>query len=177
MAGFKNRLARLEQKAPPAPAPPSQPGRERIDRTFARLSRMVEAALALMSAEDGARVERAVTQWNAIEPSPLDGWFTHLGDGKCALPEVTPEVMRALLRAWLAPECDDHGRVCVRCGLEYPCYKRPPLSALPVRQGQEPQQRLVTDFFAACPGCGVSTREIDWPWLVAPNIYPWQQHG
>jgi hypothetical protein len=34
---------------------------------------MVEAALALMSPEEVARVEQAVTQWNAIEPSPLDG--------------------------------------------------------------------------------------------------------
>jgi hypothetical protein len=80
--------------------------------------------------------------------------------------------MRTLLLAWLAPECDDHGRVCVHCGLEYPCYKRPPLSVWPVLPGQGPPQRPVADFFDACPGCGASTRVIDWPWLVAPNTYP-----
>jgi hypothetical protein len=158
MAGFKQRLARLEQKAPPPPPPQSPASQERVDRDFARLNRMVEAALALMSPEEVARVEQAVAQWNAIEPCPLDGWFNHLAEGKCALPEVTPEVMRELLLAWLSPECEDHGRVCVRCGLEYPRHRTPPLSAWPMRPGQGPQQRPVTDFFAACPGCGASTR-------------------
>jgi hypothetical protein len=85
--------------------------------------------------------------------------------------------MRTLLLAWLAPQCADHGRVCVLCGLEYPCYRKPPLSTWPVRPGQGPQQGPVTDFFASCPSCGASTREIDWPWLVKPNTYPWQQDG
>jgi prepilin-type N-terminal cleavage/methylation domain-containing protein len=30
---------------------------------------------------------------------------------------------------------------------------------------------------ASTAGRGASTREIDWPWLVAPNTYPWQQDG
>jgi hypothetical protein len=51
------------------------------------------------------------------------------------------------------------------------------LSAWQVLLGQMLQQRPVTDFFVACPGCGVSTQEIDWPWLVAPNTYPWQRDG
>jgi hypothetical protein len=137
---------------------------------------MVKAALALMAPKEVAQVERAVVQWNAIEPSPLDGWFNHLVEGKCGLPEVPPEVMRMLLLAWLATERDDHGRVCVRCGLEYPCYRRPSGSAWHALPSQVPQ-RPVTDFFDACPNCGASTKEINWPWLVAPNSYPWQQDG
>jgi hypothetical protein len=175
VAGFKQRLARLEQKAPPPQPLPSKASQQRTERTFARLNRLVKAAVALMSPEEETRVEQAVEQWNASAASPLDGWLTHLDEGKCALPDLSPEVMRTLLLAWLSPECDDHGRVCVRCGLEYPCYKRPPLSAWQALPGQEPPQRLVTDFFDACPGCGASTKEIDWPWLVAPNTYPWQQ--
>jgi hypothetical protein len=101
--------------------------------------------------------------------------LSHLAEGKCALPEVTPEVMRTPLLAWLASECDDHGRVCVRCGLGYPCHKRLALNAWPVGSGQGPQQGPVTEFFDACPGCGTSTRDIDWPWLVAPDTYPWQE--
>jgi hypothetical protein len=177
MSGFKNRLARLEQNTPPPLPTPSPASQKRIDRTFARLNRMVQAVLALLSPEDVARVEQAVTQWNAEEASPLGSWLSHLAEGKCGLPEVNPEVMRTLLLAWLSQECEDHGRVCVHCGLEYPCHKRPPLSAWPVPQDQVLQQRPVTDFFAACPGCGASTREIDWPWLVAPNTYPRQQDG
>jgi hypothetical protein len=177
MTGFKNRLARLEQKSPPPLPTPPPTSQKRIDRIFARLNRLVQAALALLSPEDNARVVQAVEQWNADEASPLGGWFTHLAEDKCGLPEVTPEVMQTLLLAWLSPECDDHGRVCVHCGLEYPCYKRPLLSAWPVVPGQEPPQRSMTDFFDACPGCGASTREIDWPWLVAPNTYSWQRDG
>jgi hypothetical protein len=177
MAGFKNRLARLEQKAPPPQPTQSKASQKRIDRLFARLDRVVDAALDLMAEEEGARVIQAAAQWGADGSGPLGGWFTHLAEGKCGLPEVRPEVMRSLLLAWLSPECDNQGRVCVQCGLEYPCHKRPPLSAWQALPGEEPQQRPVTDFFAACPGCGASTREIDWPWLVAPNSYPWQHDG
>jgi hypothetical protein len=182
MAGFKHRLARLEQKAPPPPPPPDQEHRKRIDRAFARLDRVVEAALDLMSEEEGARVIQAAAQWGADGSGPLGGWFTHLAEGKSWLPEVPPEVMRALLLAWISPECDGQGRVCVRCGLEYPCHKTPPLSQWKVLPGKVPLQGPppwydLPDFFAACPGCGASMKEIDWPWLVAPNTYPWQQDG
>jgi hypothetical protein len=120
---------RLEQQAPLLPPTLSQASQQRIERVFDRLNRMVQAALDLMSPEEGAWVVQAVEQWNADESSPLGGWLSHLDEEKCVLPEVTPEVMRTLLLAWLAPECDDHGRVCVRGGLEYPYHKRPPLSA------------------------------------------------
>jgi hypothetical protein len=175
MSGFKHRLARLEKKAPSPPSSHSQAVQERIDQAFVRLDRLVEAALDLMTEADVSRVVQAVAQWGEDGSGPLGGWLTHLADGKCGLPEVTRVVMRALLLAWLAPECDDHGRVCVRCGLEYPCYKTPPLSVWMGLPGQGPPQHPVTDFFAACPGCGASTWEIDWPWLVAPNTYPWEQ--
>jgi hypothetical protein len=62
MTGFKNRLERLEQKAPPPPPPPSPICQKRIDRIFARLNRMVHAALDLMSLEDRDRVVQAVEQ-------------------------------------------------------------------------------------------------------------------
>jgi hypothetical protein len=163
MSGFKHRLARLERKAPPPPSSHSQAVQQRIDRAFVRLDRLVEAALDLMSEADITRVVQAVAQWGEDGAGPLGGWLTHLAEGQCGLPEVTPEVMRALLLAWLSPECDDHGRVCMRCGLEYPYYKWPPLSAGPVQPGQVPEQQPVTDFFDDCPGCGASTREIDWP--------------
>jgi hypothetical protein len=88
--------------------------------------------------------------------------------------------MRALLLAWLSPECDGRGRVCRRCGLGYPCHATSPLSTWKVQPGKVPLQGPppwydLPDFFAACSGCGTSAREIDWPGLVAPNIYPRQQ--
>jgi hypothetical protein len=89
--------------------------------------------------------------------------------------------MRALLLAWLSPRCDGRRRVCGRCGLEYHCHETPPLSVADAAgEGTAAGAALwydLPDFFAACPGCGASTREIDWPWLVAPNTYPWQQDG
>jgi hypothetical protein len=163
MVGFKQRLARLEQQAPPPQPLPSKASQRRTERTFARLKRMMGDAFVLLTPEEQARVEQAVAQWNAMEPSPLDGWLTHLDEGKCALPDLSPEVMRALLLAWLSPECEGHGMVCVRCGLEYPCPKRPPPSAWQALPGQVQMQRPVTDFFDACPSCGASTREITWP--------------
>src|SRR5262249_7332955 len=82
------------------------------------------------------------------------------------LPELTPEVGKELLLAWLSPEVDG-GIVCRQCGLEYPKHRHPPMNEWRVLPGKVPLQGPppwydLPEVFQTCPNCGASRFEIDW---------------
>jgi hypothetical protein len=96
----------------------------------------------------------------------------------CRLPELTPAAMKELLPAWLAPEADG-GMVCRQCGLKYPKHKSPPLSEWKLLPGKKPMEGLPPWYdppylFEACPGCGASRHEVDWPFQATCDL-PWKQ--
>jgi hypothetical protein len=90
--------------------------------------------------------------------------------------------MKAVLLAWLSPECGCFARVCRQCGLESPCHKRPPLSEWKLLPGKVPLEGPspwydLPDFFEAGPGCGAKLFNIDWPWFVESTSPPWKASG
>jgi hypothetical protein len=153
-----------------------------VKRQFDRLGELLEAALALMSEEEGQRVVDALEQFNDRQAGPFAGWFRDLAKERCRLPDLAPTAMKAVLLAWLSPECDSIARVCRQCGLEYPDHKRPPLSEWKLLPGKVPQQGPppwydLPDFFDACPGCGASIRDFDWATAVEGSSAPWKTSG
>jgi hypothetical protein len=178
------RLARLEQRLPaPVPPPPEdKERRRRLERQAARLGDLIEAAAALMSEEECQRVGAALEQWNDRQAGPYAGWFCDLARERCRLPDLAPAAMKAVLLAWLSPECDSGARVCRPCGLEYPSHKSPPMSEWKVLPGKVPFQGPppgydLPDFFDACPGCGASLLDFDWASLVESASPPWKATG
>jgi hypothetical protein len=164
------------------PLPEDKERRQRVKRQFARLADLLEAAAALMSEEQGQRVLAALDLFNDRQDGPYADWFRDLARGRCRLPDMTPAAMKAVLLAWLSPECDCFARVCRQCGLEYPCHKRLPLSEWKVLPGKVPQQGPppwydLPDFFDACPGCGASLLDFDWASAVESCSPPWKAAG
>jgi hypothetical protein len=180
VTGLKRRLAKLERQLPlPSPVPEDKERGQWLEQTGARLQRLVEAAGELMSAEECAQVQQALGQWFEDQGGPYAPWFRDLVAGNCRLPEVGPGAMKALLLAWLSPECDGFARVCRQSGLEYPCHKSPPLTEWKVLPGKVPLQGPppwydLPDFFEACPGCGASLLDFDWSHLVPQCNCPWK---
>jgi hypothetical protein len=178
------RLARLEQRVPaPVPPPPEdKERRKRLERMSARLGDLITAAGELMSEEESQRVGDALDLWSDRRAGPYAGWFGDLAQERCRLPDLAPAAMKAVLLAWLSPECDWGARVCRQCGLEYPCHKSPPLSEWKVLPGKIPLEGPppwydLPDFFEACPGCGASLRDFDWASLVDDSTAPWKTNG
>jgi hypothetical protein len=153
-----------------------------VQGQFARLGELFEAAGALMSEEEGQRVLDALDQFNDRQDGPFAGWFRDLTKEWCRLPDLAPAAMKAVLLAWLSPECDGRGQVCRQCGLEYPCHKHPPLSEWKLLPGKVPFEGPppwydLPEFFKACPGCGAALFDIDWPWFVESKSPPWKASG
>jgi hypothetical protein len=177
----RRRLERLEEKFPPLPPPPpGQAERERRRReVLSRWVRLTRSALELLvCAEEGDRVARALAELADDWRGPYAHWLGDLADGRCRLPELTPEAMKALLLAWLSDEVD-FACVCTGCGLEYPHHRPPPLGewqCLPGKRplvGPPPWYDLPA-FFRACPHCGASDRDVEWAHLVKSGGRAWQ---
>jgi hypothetical protein len=87
--------------------------------------------------------------------------------------------MKDLLVAWLSPE-PDGGRVCNRCGLEYPRHRVPPVGTWRLLPGKQPGVGPppiydLPELFQSCPGCSASRYDCDWPHLVTGNHHVWKE--
>jgi hypothetical protein len=122
---------------------------------------------------------------------PIWRWLRNVFEGKSRLPEcLTENVMRQILLVRLdrAELCDNSEMACLRCGLQYPMHKSPPLSewkmtpAAKERLAQGcpwdnlPYPRYdLPHFFdhAGCPACGASSRaeEANWAHLVESGYW------
>lgn len=77
-----------------------------------------------------------------------------------------------------ADKCDGHEAVCLRCGLQYPRHKHPPMSEWRLAPGCSPNDRPLRydlpHFFEhdGCPACGASSKadEMNWSHLM-PDGY------
>src|SRR5262249_12056554 len=112
---------------------------------------------------------------------PLWRWLESIFEGRSRLPVwLTGEVMRrlVLIRLAGADRCEPWEGVCLRCGLQYPMHKSPPLSGWKLAPGCSPDERPLRydlpHFFDhdGCPACGASSKagEMNWAHLV-PDGY------
>ena len=178
---WQRRLVRLEQLWP-APPPPSKEDLRRKKRWISvvqRFGRLLGQAAKLMTVSEQERVGLDLDQIVTGFSGPFANWLTNLREGMCRLPELTSSAMKEVLLALLSPEADQ-GMVCRQCGLEYPQHKDPPLSQWKLLPGRQPMEGPspwydLPYLFAACPGCGASRDEVDWPHLIGERCYPWQQ--
>jgi hypothetical protein len=166
---LQRRVARLEQLLPATQAlMPDDPLREkRLQFVSQRMDRLVARAEELMSAAEREQVRLASEQLRDNFDGPYGDWLSHLREGMCRLPDVSPAAMKDLLLAWLKPEAD-RGMVCNQCGLEYPQHRSPPLSEYRLLPGKTPFEGPppwydMPRLFPACPGCGASCNDTDWP--------------
>jgi hypothetical protein len=173
---LRARLAALEELLPP-PRPSTNPAQyERLCAVDQRLVQLLDESDKLLSAEERTTVHEALRQWREEGGGPYFTWFRDLGWARCRLPELPAMVMKDLLLSWLSPEVDG-GMVCRHCGLEYPRHRYPPLGEWKLLPGKTPGEDPppwydLPEFFRACPGCGASTYEIDWPTTLAGHR-PW----
>jgi hypothetical protein len=117
------------------------------------------------------------------ERCPLWRWLEDACRGRSRLPEcLTEEVMRrlVLIRLDEVDKCEPWEAVCLRCGLQYPMHKTPPLSAWKLAPGCSPDERPLRydlpRFFDhdGCPACGASSRagEMNWAHLMQDGYWP-----
>ena len=148
-------------------------------------------------AEERRRWEEALNRFEAVLPEdlldrvalaledercPLWDWLDDIVRGRCRLPEcLTKEVMRrlVLIRLDEADKCDSFEAVCLRCGLQYPRHKSPPLSEWRLAPGCSPDERPLRydlpHFFDhdGCPACGASSRagSMNWSHLIEDGYW------
>jgi hypothetical protein len=144
-----------------------------------RLMELIRKSIPLMTEDQQEQVVGASEQVGDLFEGPFGTWRLHLSRGWCRLPELTPEVGKELLLAWLSPEVDG-GMVCRQCGLEYPKHRHPPISDWRVLPGKIPLQGPppwydLPEFFQTCPNCGASRFEMDWPHLMRDKYYLWME--
>jgi hypothetical protein len=175
---WQKRLARLEAQVLPR-SPEDRDWQRRWAAIVERWLRLAEAAMPLLTDADQQRVVQALTQHVEDRHGAFADWFRDLSEGRCRLPELAPEVMQALLLAWLSPAADG-GLVCRGCGLEYPRHRQPPLTTWKLLPGKKPGEGPppwydLPELFAACPNCGGSRFEIDWPHQTGEQERGWQR--
>jgi hypothetical protein len=133
---------------------------------------------ALLAEDLLGRVDEALED----ERCPLWKWLEDIVRGRSRLPEcLTEAVMRrlVLIRLDEADKCDGLEAVCLRCGLQYPMHKRPPLSEWRLAPGCSPDERPLRydlpHFFDhdGCPACGASSKagEMNWAHLMEDGYW------
>jgi hypothetical protein len=104
-------------------------------------------------------------------------WIEDVFQGRSRLPGcLTEEVMRSLVLIRLdeADKCQPWEAVCLRCGLQYPMHRYPPISEWKLAPGCAPEERPLRydlpHFFDhdGCPACGASSKvgEMNWAHLI-----------
>jgi hypothetical protein len=123
-----------------------------------------------------------VTKALEEESCPLWDWIEDLFRGRSRLPEgLDEDVMRrlVLIRLEEGDNCDSFEAVCMRCGLQYPRHKAPPLSQWRLAPGCSPDERPLRydlpHFFDhdGCPACGASSKagEMNWAHLIEDGYW------
>jgi hypothetical protein len=174
---LRTRVDRLERRMPPPP-PDRREERRRWSEIARRFMRQTANAFAISTEAEQTQVAEALKEFVAQRGGPMRQWMRNLQEGHCRLPELTPEAMKAALLSWFRPDLDC-GKVCNRCGLEYPDLKPPPLNEwrlLPGRipfEGPPPWYDLPR-LFDACPNCGASTYDTTWSHLTENKDLPWK---
>jgi hypothetical protein len=173
---LRHRLARLERKHPPPPPPsPEELLQERRwEEIWDRLTKIILAALELLTEDQQEQVVRALEQLANSFQGPFGTWHLHLSRGWCRLPKLTPEVGKMLLLTWLSPDVEGSS-VCQQCGLEYATRRQPPLSLWYAYPAKGPPDGVKPEFFENCPNCGASRREADCPHRVPEFDRPWMK--
>jgi hypothetical protein len=177
--GIRRRLTALERRCPPLEPPRADPAcRRQWEAVLGRWEHLLRQAWALLSEAEQGRVTGALAQLTEDFGGPYGGWLRGLRDGWSRLPELPAVTMRNLMLAWLSPEADG-GMVCRACGLESPRHKSPPLSEWKLLPGRAPLVGPppwydLPELFAACPGCGGSRYEADWPGQAGADPRPWK---
>jgi hypothetical protein len=144
---------------------------QRWDETLSRFGEMIPEDL-------GDRVRAALEDRGCS----LWRWIEDVFRGRSRLPEcLTQEVMRRLVLTRLdeADKCEPYEAVCLRCGLQYPRHKCPPISEWKLVPGRSPDERpLRYDlpyFFDhdGCPACGTSSKagEMNWAHLIGDGYW------
>jgi hypothetical protein len=112
----------------------------------------------------------------------LWGWIEDVFRGRSRLPEcMTQEVMRrlVLIRLDEADKCEPYEAVCLRCGLQYPIHRCPPISEWKLAPGCSPDERPLRydlpHFFDhdGCPACGASSKvgDMNWAHLIGDGYW------
>jgi hypothetical protein len=178
---MKRRVARLEQRLPPTPQPAQEDllRQQQWGEILRRWEALYQAAVPLLADAEREGVAAAFAELAGAFRGPYATWLGHLDKGWCRLPQLPPTVMKDLLLTWCSPAVDG-GQVCNRCGLEYPCHKRPPLSEWKVLPGKKPLEGSppwydLPEFFPACPCCGAALFDITWPHRTVESSHPWQE--
>jgi hypothetical protein len=178
---LRHRVARLERLHPPPP-PPTQEELLRPKRwkqITDRLVGIIEQAAPLLNEAQQAQVSQGFEPIDVKCDGPYGKWLNDLLEARCRLPELAPEAGKDLLLAWLSPEAEG-GTVCRQCGLEYPQHRHPPMREWKLLPGKTPMEGPppwydLPEFFRACPNCGASRYDMDWPHLIRDKYYPWME--
>jgi hypothetical protein len=177
----RSKLERLERQLPPPP-PPSPEDRRR-QRRWARITRrffdLVEQAAPLMNEVEQQQIGDALEACFEKLDGPLRPWVRNLQFGRCRLPELTPEVMKAVLFSWFHPDIENE-MTCNHCGLAYPHLNPGPQSTWRRLPGKIPFESPppwydLPRVFDACPCCGASTYDMTWSHLTQEMDLPWKK--
>ena len=177
----RSRLARLEQRAEERQrGRPRREDREADKRRWeATLTHFVE----VLPDDLWDRVSVALQDDRCL----LWPWLRDICRGRSRLPEcLTEDVMRRLVLIWLdeADQCEPWEAVCLRCGLQYPRHKRPPLGEWKLAPGCSPDERPLRynlpHFFDhdGCPACDASSKveEMNWAHLMEDGYWTTGKH-
>ena len=177
--------------------------RSRMVKTLDRLEQEITERLRIrrqeeeQQAADQRRWEETLDRFGAALPvdltdrvvaalqdkrCPLWRWIEDVFRGRSRLPEcLTEAVMRrlVLIRLDEADKCEGSEGVCLRCGLQYPMHKRPPLHQWRLAPGCSPDERPLRyeppRFFEhdGCPACGASSKagEMNWAHLIEDGYW------
>ncbi len=177
---LRTRVHRLERllPGPPPPTPEALREQRRWTEVVRRFVGGLERALPLLAESEQRAVQQALEDHAEGRGGALTRWLRDLRAGRCRLPGLAPEAMKALLLGWFHPDADS-GMVCNQCGLEYPHRKSPPLGTWRLLPGKVPFRGPppwydLPRLFDACPGCGASTDAMTWSHLTGDADLPWK---
>ena len=131
-----------------------------------------------MTPEEAARVEAGFQELVDTFTGPYAPWLLNLYDGYWRFPEVTPDVMKAILLACLSPDRDNFDGVCRTCGLCCPTHRHPPVSERTLLPNPAPSvgaapQYGYPEFFLTCPHCGIPQPHDLWTDRVLEKRRRW----
>ena len=128
-----------------------------------------------------------IREFREYERCPVRLWIEDVYRGRSRLPEcLTEAVMRQLVLTRLdeGDRCSDFDGVCLRCGLQYPMCKLPPISEWRLAPGcsrdEKPLRYDLPHFFDhdGCPACGASSKagEMTWVHLIEDGFWTRDRH-